>query len=105
MVTQAEFRQLVIESGQLSIVKFKTDWSGSCQIIAPVYEELADAYKGKAVFYTVDVEAEKGLHDEYGVMELPTILFFSDGEIIDHIRGLVSKSTMISKIENALTQK
>ena len=50
MVTQAEFRQLVIESGQLSIVKFKTDWSGSCQIIAPVYEELADAYKGKAVF-------------------------------------------------------
>jgi thiol:disulfide interchange protein len=44
-----------------------------------------------------------GIDNEYGVMELPTILFFSKGEIIDHVTGLIPKNVMIKKIENALT--
>lgn len=102
-ISKNEFKKEVIESMRLSLVQFKIEWSGACQIILPVYEELADSYKGQVNFFTVDVESETGIDDEYGVMELPTILFFKSGKVIDHITGLTPKNVMISKIENALS--
>jgi thioredoxin-like negative regulator of GroEL len=54
-------------------------------------------------FFTIDVEKESGIDKEYGVMEIPTILFFKRGQIIDHVSGLVPKNVVISKIENALS--
>ena len=103
MISKKEFRKEVIASQDLSLVQFKLEWSGACQIISPIYEELANAYKGQANFFTVDVEKEAGLDDEYGVIELPTILFFKSGKVIDHVTGLTSKNSMISKIENVLS--
>lgn len=105
MISKKEFGKEIIESMKLSLVQFKLDWSGACQIIAPIYEELAGSYKGQVNFFTVDVEMESGLEDEYGVMELPTILFFRGGKIIDHVRGLVPRNVLISKIENALSNQ
>ena len=86
----------------LSLVQFKTDWSGACQIISPVYEELAKSYRGTANFFSIDVEKEKGVDIDFGVTEYPTILFFRKGKIIDHIVGLTPKNVLITKIENAL---
>ena len=60
----------------LSLVQFKKEWNGASQIIEPVYNELSVAYSGLVNFYTVDVELENGLDREYGVMDIPTILFF-----------------------------
>ena len=105
MISKKEFGKEIIESMKLSLVQFKLDWSGACQIISPIYEELAGSYKGQVNFFTVDVEMESGLEDEYGVMELPTILFFRGGKIIDHVRGLVPRNVLISKIENALSNQ
>jgi thioredoxin 1 len=102
-ISKKDFKKAVIENMNLTLVQFKIEWNGACQIISPVYEELAKAYRGLANFYTIDVEAEKGIDREYGVMELPTILFFKGGEIVDHIKGLIPKNMMITKIENALT--
>jgi thioredoxin 1 len=104
-ISKKEFRKEVIDNMNLSLVQFKLEWSGACQIISPIYEELATSYKGQANFFTVDVEKETGLDDEYGVMELPTILFFKSGKVIDHLIGLASKSNMISKIENVLSNR
>jgi thioredoxin 1 len=101
-ISRSEFDKEVINSTSLSLVQFKTDWSGACQIISPVYEELANSYRGQAAFFTVDVEKENDISKKYGVMELPTILFFRRGEVIDHATGLVPKNVMITKIENAL---
>lgn len=101
-LTKEEFRKEVIDNSRLALVHFKTEWSGACQIIAPVFEELSRSYTGQASFYTIDVEKETGIDNEYGVMELPTILFFSRGEIIDHATGLIPKNVMIKKIETAL---
>jgi len=92
-----------MESQALSLVKFKIEWSGACQIIAPIYEELSKSYTGIANFFTIDVEKEPGIDKEYGIMEIPTILFFKDGRIIDYVSGLVPKNVVISKIENALS--
>lgn len=103
-ITKDEFRKEVMTSTQLSLVKFKTDWSGTCQIIEPIYNDLSDSYKGVVNFFTMDVETEKGIETEYNIMELPTILFFRSGKIIDHAVGLTSRNILISKIENAIAQ-
>jgi thioredoxin len=105
MISKKEFRKEVIGSENLSLVQFKLEWSGACQIISPIYEELATSYKGQANFFTVDVEKETGLDDEYGVMELPTILFFQRGKVVDYTTGLIPKNIIINKIENALSNR
>ena len=102
-ISRKEFKTEIIDSISLSLVQFKIDWNGACQIISPMYEDLASCYKGQAKFFTIDVETETGIDREYGIMELPTILFFKNGKVIDHIIGLKPKNVMISKIENALS--
>lgn len=102
-ISKKEFRTAVVSSTGLSLVQFKKEWNGACQIISPIYEELARAYKGQAKFFTIDVEKETGIDHEFGVMEIPTILFFRSGEVIDHVTGLTPKNVMITKIENALS--
>jgi thioredoxin 1 len=87
---------------KLCLVQFRTEWSGSCQIMQPIYEELARYYKGSAQFFWVDADQEKELYAQYGIKELPTILFFKNNELIDYAPGLVSKNKLIAKIENAL---
>ena len=103
-ISKDQFKKAVLESTMLTLVQFKMDWSGPCQIIIPIYEELAQSYSGQVLFYTVDVDSEAGLDHDYGVMEFPTILFFKEGKVIDHITGLTPKNTMINKIENALSE-
>lgn len=102
-VSAFNFKKEVIENAVLSLVKFKTRWSGACQMLKPVYNELARTYKGIAQFFYVDAEKEKTLHDQYGITELPTILFFKGGGLVDHAVGLTSKNTLIAKIKNALS--
>lgn len=102
-LTIQSFKQEVLDNNKLSIVHFRKHWNGSCQIIAPIYEELARSYKGQADFFQVDIEEQKGLETEYGIMEVPTILFFKRGLVVDHSTGLIPKNILIHKIENALS--
>jgi len=102
-IGKKEFTTQVVDSITLSLVQFKTEWNGACQIVSMIYEDLAQAYKGTANFFTVDVEEEIHLGREYGINEIPTILFFKSGKVIDYATGLVPKNVLISKIENALS--
>ena len=103
MISRNDFKMKVISSPTLSLVHFKKEWNGACQIISPIYEELAKSYNGQVNFFTVDVEKETGIDRDYGVVEFPTIPFFKSGEIIDYVAGLAPKNVMITKIETALT--
>lgn len=102
-LTKADFKKEVVESRMLALVQFKKEWNGASQIIEPVYNELANSYNGVVSFFTVDVEKENGLDREYGVIDIPTILFFKQGQIVDHAVGLTPKNILITKIENAIT--
>ena len=102
-IGKKEFKSHVVESITLSLVQFKTEWNGACQIVSMIYDDLANAYKGAANFFTVDVEEEVHLGKEYGIIEIPTILFFKSGKVIDYATGLTPKNVLISKIENALS--
>lgn len=102
-LSKTNFQSEIRGTKNLSLVQFKTEWSGACQIIDPVYRELAKSYNAQVNFFTVDAEKEKDLHREFGIRELPTILFFKSGQLIDHVIGLTSKNRLIAKIENALS--
>jgi thioredoxin 1 len=100
--TAQGFKKEVLESKNLSLVKFHVAWSGTCQIIEPIYMDLSKSYQGMVNFFTVDIEKEKELDKEYGIMELPTILFFKSGKLVDHAVGLLPKNMLIAKIEKAI---
>jgi thioredoxin 1 len=103
-IGKKEFRSQVVESIHLNLVQFKTEWNGACQLVSMIYEDLAKVYQGTANFFTVDVEEEILLGKEYGINEIPTILFFKSGKVVDYATGLIPKNVLITKIENALTE-
>lgn len=103
MERKNQIKKEIAESTKLSLVHFKTDWNGASQIVSMIYDDLANSYKGTVDFHTVDFEADPTLATEYGVAEVPTILFFRHGKIIDHAIGMVPKNVLITKIENALS--
>ena len=101
-VSKLDFKKKVMEGTRLSLVQFKREWNGASQIVESIYNDVAKSYKSTVNFYSVDVEKEQGLASEYGVMEIPTILFFKNGKLVDHLVGLTPKNLLIEKIENAL---
>ena len=102
-ISSTELAKKVTSNKGLSLVQFKIEWNGACQIMSPIFDELSKSYGAQASFYTVDAENNSTIATEFGINEFPTILLFKDGEIIDHVMGLTPKNMMIAKIENALT--
>ncbi|MEO7768980.1 MAG: thioredoxin domain-containing protein, partial [Ferruginibacter sp.] len=103
MKNQNYFNPDALESKTLSLVQFKSEWNGACQLLSMICSDLAKSYKGIVNFYTIDFEMEKALNQAYGVREVPTILLFKNGKVIDHAIGLIPKQLLITKIENALS--
>jgi thioredoxin 1 len=99
------FTEKVLSGQGLQIVKFYADWSGPCQMMKPIYDELASTYNGAASFYRVDIEEAPLLKKELGVIEMPTILFYMNGVVIDFVNGLSSRNSLIAKMENLLNTK
>jgi thioredoxin 1 len=103
MTTKNEFRKEVINGTGLTLVQFKKKYNGACQIVSSIFKDLSKTYKAQADFFIVDIEKQPEISKQYGIVEIPAILFFRAGEIVDHITGLAPKNVMIDKIENALS--
>ena len=104
MITKKNFKEIIVESNMLSLVQFKTEWSGASQILEMIYADLMKSYTGVVNFHTVDFEKEGSLVKEYGIREVPTILFFKQGKMVDYVIGMIPRNQLISKIENALSK-
>ena len=78
-----------LASGQLMMVDFWASWCGPCKMLSPVIEGLGDQYEGKAVVGKVNVDEEGELAMRYGVMSIPTVIFFKDGKEIDRKVGVM----------------
>lgn len=79
-----------VGSAPLAMVDFWASWCGPCKMVGPVIESLGGKYEGKAVVAKVDVDQNQGLAARYGVMSIPTVLFFKDGKEIDRKVGVMS---------------
>jgi thioredoxin 1 len=101
--TDANFQEKVLDSESVAVIDFWAEWCGPCKMIAPVIEELASEYEGKAVIGKLDVDSNVEVSMKYGIRSIPTILIVKNGEVVDRHVGTISKAALASKIESALS--
>ena len=99
-VTDSNFEQSVLKSEQPVLVDFWATWCGPCKAIAPIVDEVATSYNGKAKVYKMDVDKNNSTPMRYGVRGIPTLLIFKNGQVAEQIVGYVPKET----IEKALNK-
>ena len=100
-ITNENFASL--KNGNLPlVVDFWATWCGPCRMMAPIVAELAEAYDGKVIIGKCDVEECEDLAAEYGIRNIPTILFFKGGEVVDKIVGAQQKAKLEEKINTLL---
>ena len=88
-----------LASGQLVVADFWANWCGPCKMLAPVIEALGDEYEGKAIIGKVDVDSEQELAIRYGVMSIPTVIFFKDGKELERKVGLMPAEAFTAVLE------
>ena len=100
--TDGNFDELVLKSDKPVIVDFWAEWCGPCRMVGPIVEEVGVDYEGKAVVTKVDVDSNPGITAKYGIRNIPTILFFKNGEVADKQVGAVPKSAIVAKLDALL---
>jgi thioredoxin 1 len=101
-ITSENFREVVLDSKQPVLVDFWAQWCGPCKVIGPIVEELSNDYAGKAVVGKVDVDSNQALAAQFGIMNIPTILFFKDGVVVDKIKGAAPKKEFTNRLNNII---
>ena len=101
-VTDASFAGDIEQSSGLVLVDFWATWCGPCQIVAPILDQLATEYNGKARVAKLDVDANQRTAARFNVRSIPSILFFKNGRHVDTVVGAVPKATLAGKIKQHL---
>ena len=100
-ITDANFEETVLKSDKPVLVDFWADWCGPCRMLGPIIEELSSDYDGKAIIGKVDVDSNQQFAAQYGVRNIPTVLIFKDGELVNRQVG-VSQKNVYSEYIDAL---
>ncbi|MBN8703547.1 MAG: thioredoxin [Bacteroidetes bacterium] len=101
-LTDANFEELVMKSDKPVLVDFWAEWCGPCRMVGPVVEELSKDYDGKAIIGKVDVDSNPNISMKFGIRNIPTLLFFKNGEIVDKQVGAAPKSALEAKLKAQL---
>ena len=99
-ITDGNFSDVVLNSDKAVLVDFWATWCGPCRMIGPIVDELHTELEGKAVIGKVNVDENAESSANYGVRNIPTILIFKNGEVVDKLVGAVPKSEILSKLES-----
>jgi thioredoxin 1 len=101
-LTDSNFEELVLKSDKPVLVDFWAEWCGPCRMVGPIVEELSKDYDGKAVVGKVDVDSNPNISMTYGIRNIPALLFFKNGQIVDKQVGAVPKAILAKKLDAQL---
>lgn len=97
--TDANFKEEVLEASEPVLVDFWATWCGPCRMMTPIIEELAGDYAGKAKIGKLNTEENPQITGEYGIISIPTMIIFKDGQPVDQIIGAVNKDAIAKKLD------
>ena len=100
-ITDSNFQEILAE-GKPVVMDFWAPWCGPCKMVGPIIDELANEYEGKVIIGKCDVDENGDVAAEYGIRNIPTVLFFKNGELVDKQVGSAPKSAYVAKIEAIL---
>ena len=100
-ITDSNFQEILAE-GKPVVMDFWAPWCGPCKMVGPISDELATEYEGKVIIGKCDVDENGDVAAEYGIRNIPTVLFFKNGELVDKQVGSAPKSAYVAKIEAIL---
>lgn len=101
-VTDALFSTQVLQASQPVLLDFWAPWCGPCRALTPILEEVAAAYRGQVVIAKLNIDENPETPTKYGVMSIPTLILYKNGQVVVTKTGLLSKSQLIAFIESHL---
>jgi thioredoxin 1 len=101
-ITDSNFEQLVKQMEKPVVIDFWAEWCGPCRMVGPIINDLATEYEGQAIIGKVDVDNNPQISAKYGIRNIPTVLFFKGGELVDKQVGAVPKNVYASKLQAIL---
>lgn len=99
--TEENFKD-VLASNTVVVADFWATWCGPCRMVGPVIESLANDYEGKAAIGKIDIEENDSLTEEYGIRNVPTVLFFKNGQLVDKVVGAGPRAMYEDKLKALL---
>ncbi len=101
-LSDSNFKKEILEEKIPCLVDFWAEWCIPCKRVGPIIEEMAEEFRGKCKVAKLNIEEGQKTASDFGVMSIPTIIFFKDGKAVEQIVGALSKAELKSKIEQQL---
>jgi thioredoxin 1 len=101
-INEKNFEDEVLKSDLPVLVDFWAPWCGPCQMLTPILEDVANDYEGKIKVVKINIQENENLASQYGIMAIPNLKIFKDGQVVDEIIGLQPKEAIGEKIEAAI---
>ena len=101
-ITDSNFDETVLKSDKPVLVDFWAAWCGPCRMVGPIIDELSEEYEGKAVVGKVDIDSNQQYAAQFGVRNIPTVLVFKNGELVDRKVGVSSKNDYAQALDSLI---
>ena len=102
VVSDSDFEEKVLNNSLPVIVDFWAAWCGPCRMVAPVLEELAEEYDGKAIIAKLNVDENPQMPTQFGIQAIPTMIFYKGGKEVEKVVGVTPKNQIAAKIDTLL---